>query len=42
MGEFLLQDLPELEEVDVEDPLFIRSLNSSHAKVRLNALHGFD
>ena len=25
----------------MEDPLFIRSLNSSHAKVRLNILRGF-
>ena len=34
-----LQDLPELEDVDVKDPLFIRSLNSSHSKVRLLARH---
>lgn len=30
-----LQDLPELEEVDVKDPFFIRSLNSTRSKVRL-------
>lgn len=34
-----LQDLPELEEVDVKDPFFIRSLNSSHSKVSLPARH---
>lgn len=35
VGNISLQDLPELEEVDVKDPLFIRSLPSSHTKVRL-------
>lgn len=34
-----LQDLPELEEVDVKDPFFIRSFNSTHNKVRLPVGH---
>ena len=34
-----LQDLPELEEVDVKDPFFIRSFNSSHSKVRIPVRH---
>ena len=35
VGNISLQDLPELEEVDIKDPLFIRSLHSSDTKVRL-------
>ena len=30
---FILQDMPQLEEVDVEDPLFIRSLNNKVRKI---------
>ena len=30
---FTLQDMPQLEEVDVEDPLFIRSLNNKVRKI---------
>ena len=33
---FILQDMPQLEEVDVEDPLFIRSLNNKVRKICCN------
>ena len=33
---FILQDMPQMEEVDVEDPLFIRSLNNKVRKICCN------